>query len=187
MAKNHESGPVKKKKMAYIVCMSFFSSQRNSCYCAFCKNPRKLYIKKNIDFSHILASLLLSLVLMFVIWHDFDPRFLALFVSFLFAAEIFVHLRWRVALVCRHCGFDPALYLKNPEKTVEKVKLHLERRKVETDFLLSPKLNLSFRKIEKISPRSTRLPLLNADQNKLLNTKNQIEASKKGRLISKSV
>ncbi|GIL17779.1 MAG: hypothetical protein BroJett040_15300 [Oligoflexia bacterium] len=83
-----------------------------------------------------------SLVLMYVFWQEFDPRVLFVFVVLLAAAEIFIHFRWRLNIVCKHCGFDPVLYLKNPQLASEKVKAQLDIRKNNPASLLSPPLQL---------------------------------------------
>lgn len=53
------------------------------------------------------------------------------------AGEIVVHFRWRLALTCPHCGFDPVTYKKNPQLAALRVKEHLEFRKNSPRALLS--------------------------------------------------
>ena len=84
---------------------------------------------------------------MVLIWREFDPRALVVFVVFLAIAEVFVQIRWRMSLSCRQCGFDPVIYRKNQEVAVEKVKDHLQRRKMDPRYLLYEPLNLPVRKV----------------------------------------
>ncbi len=65
--------------------------------------------------------------------------------------EIFSNLRWRLAIVCKYCGFDPVVYLKNPEMAAEKVKNFMLDRKNSANFLLSTKQyeQIPRRKIQK--------------------------------------
>lgn len=62
-------------------------------------------------------------------------------------AEAFVKIRWRMHMTCRSCGFDPVLYVKNPQKAAGLVKEFLDRRKEDPDYLLRKPLNLPARVI----------------------------------------
>ncbi|MDG0817461.1 hypothetical protein NWE73_13850 [Bdellovibrio sp. PAP01] len=139
---------------------------KSNCYCAFCKSPRRIYRKKNISVMNIFASLMASVVLMFAIWQEFDPRAIIVFVICLAISEVFVQIRWRLAVVCRTCGFDPILYVKDPEAASAKVKLQLDLRKQDPKYLLAKPLNL---------------PAISAEKSKALATK------EKGRLVSRSI
>lgn len=85
---------------------------------------------------------------MAVLWREGDPRILVIFVVYLAVAEIFVQMRWRMSLSCPHCGFDPVTYKKNVEAAVEKVRVHLLRRKEDPRFLLAQPLHLPTRRAE---------------------------------------
>jgi len=119
--------------------MSVIFSARKSCFCAFCRSERKVYRKRNIGLSDIAASILGSGAVMFAIFQEFDPRVLLIFVAFLAIAETFVQIRWRLTIICKHCGFDPVLYIRDSEKAVIKVKLRLEQRHRDpTSWLAEP-------------------------------------------------
>lgn len=122
--------------------MGVIFSSRKSCYCAFCRSPRKVYRKRNIGLFEIAGSALGSVAFMFVVFQEFDPRALLTFVAFLAVSETFVQLRWRLTIVCKYCGFDPVLYIKDTTKAVAKVKAHLEQRKRDPATMLSTPLNL---------------------------------------------
>ena len=64
----------------------------------------------------------------------------------LFLSELLLHFRWRLALICRQCGFDPLIYQKNHNKATLKVKAFLARRKADPSFLLAPPIHLPKRK-----------------------------------------
>jgi hypothetical protein len=81
-----------------------------------------------------------------VIWGSFDPRSLVLFVLCIGMGEIFVYLRWRQRMVCRHCGFDPVLYNISPNRARDKVKIFYEARMQRPEFLLSQSPLLELRK-----------------------------------------
>ena len=121
--------------------MSFFQS-RVRCFCAFCKSERKIYRKRRSDVTNIAWSGFGALSLMFALFQEFDPRVFLFFVSFLIVAEVFVQTRWRTSIVCRHCGFDPILYVKSPNLAAQKVKFRLDERKNDPASLLSRPLNL---------------------------------------------
>ncbi|WP_413587274.1 hypothetical protein [Bdellovibrio sp. HCB274] len=120
---------------------SLFKSKHN-CYCAFCKTPRNIYRKKNIGVMNIIAAAMASIVVMFAIWQEYDPRVMIAFVVCLAISEVFVQIRWRLSVVCRTCGFDPILYVKDPAAAADKVKVQLDVRKQDPKYLLTKPLNL---------------------------------------------
>ncbi len=140
--------------------------KRHNCYCAFCKSPRRIYRKKNISFLNIIGSALAGVVFMFALWQQYDPRAIIAFVVCLAISEVFVKIRWRLSVVCRQCGFDPVLYLKDPEAAAAKVKDQLVVRQQDPKYLLSKPLNL---------------PAIPAEKAKALQSKG------KGRLVSRSI
>jgi len=117
-----------------------FFSNRQKCYCAFCKTPRVIFRKRKVNLFNFVAAIFGAAVAMYALWQQFDPRVVILFVAFLALGEAFVQVRWRLNLVCKECGFDPILYLRDPNKASEKVKNHLERRKQDPVSLLKPAL-----------------------------------------------
>ena len=122
--------------------MSVIFSSRAQCYCAFCRSPRKIYRKRNIGFLDIAASAVGSLTIMYAVFQEFDPRVLLLFVAFLAISETFVQVRWRLAIVCKYCGFDPVLYMRDTQKAAAKVKVRMDQRKNDPATLLAPPLQL---------------------------------------------
>ncbi|MGZ3768021.1 MAG: hypothetical protein ACXWRZ_02325 [Bdellovibrio sp.] len=115
---------------------------------------------------NIIGSALASVVLMFAIWQQYDPRVMIVFVICLAISEVFVKIRWRLSVVCRQCGFDPVLYIKDSELAVQKVKVQLDMRKQDPKYLLAKPLNL---------------PAISSEKVKALETKG------KGRLVSRSI
>ncbi|WP_413570198.1 hypothetical protein ACLWBD_06800 [Bdellovibrio sp. HCB117] len=140
--------------------------QHHNCYCAFCKSPRRIYRKKSISLMNVLGSALASVVVMFAIWQQFDPRVMIVFVVCLAFSEVFVKIRWRLSVVCRACGFDPVLYTKDPQAAADKVRFQLDVRKQDPKYLLAKPLNL---------------PAIPAEKAKALQEKG------KGRLVSRSI
>ena len=115
---------------------------------------------------NILAAAMASVVVMFAIWQEYDPRVMVVFVVCLAISEVFVQIRWRLSVVCRTCGFDPILYVKDPEAAAGKVKVQLDRRKEDPKYLLAKPLNL---------------PAIPKEKAKALETKG------KGKLVSRSI
>lgn len=101
-----------------------------------------MFTKKNIGLFDIFGSALGATALMYAVFQEFDPRVLLVFVAFLAVSETFVQIRWRLTIVCKYCGFDPVLYLKDTTKAVEKVKLRLDQRKNNPATLLAAPLKL---------------------------------------------
>lgn len=143
------------------------SQSKNNCFCAFCKSPRRIYRKRSISFTNVVASALASVVFMFAIWHSYDARVMIVFVVCLAISEAFVKFRWRLSVPCGQCGFDPLLYIKHPDLAAEKVKARLDVRKQDPKYLFARPLDLA------------RLP---ADRAKALQNKD-----KKGQLISRQL
>ena len=122
---------------------------KEECYCAFCRSKRRVYAKKGITLVNILAAVVTSTILMLATWQTMDLRVIPIFAIVLGLAEIFIQIRWRLGVVCPHCGFDPVLYIRSHQKAETKVKNHLEQRKKTPAILLSRHviLNLPRRKV----------------------------------------
>lgn len=101
-----------------------------------------VYKKKSVSFTNVLGALLASFVFMFILWQDFDARFLIIWVVNIAFAEVFVRLRWRMSVPCPHCAFDPLIYKKDPDQASELVKAQLARRREDPKYLLAQPLNL---------------------------------------------
>lgn len=113
-----------------------------SCYCAFCKTPMRVYHRKSASLMSLLGSFVFSIILMILIWNEFNPRFLVFFVLALVVAEMFIQFRWRSSVICRVCGFDPVIYKRNPQQASQLVKMKLDARKNSAHSLLLTPLNL---------------------------------------------
>lgn len=88
-----------------------------------------------------------ALIAMIVFFRDLDPRIFIFYILFVAIGEVFVQVRWRLSIVCPHCGFDPVLYLKQPEKAAEKVTRKLEARRNDPNKLLARKLDIPVRRV----------------------------------------
>ncbi len=121
--------------------------ERKSCFCAFCKVPRKVYRSKNLSFATILGLAGLSFVLTNTIWHNFDPRGLVILGFLLITGEIFAQIKWRQSMICQNCGFDAVLYVRDPEKAGLKIKEFLDYRATRPEYLLRPAVPMPKRKV----------------------------------------
>ena len=115
-----------------------FQSPSQKCFCAFCKHERRYYSRKHIGWTNVALSFLASVLLMFGFWQSFDPRVLVIFVASLMFSEAFVQIRWKLSMTCPYCGFDPVMYVKDPEKVCKKVKQVIDQRN-EGALILSKK------------------------------------------------
>ncbi len=122
--------------------LGLFKKRSSHCYCAFCRSPRKVYVKKSISLLNIFTSAIAAAAMTYIIWQEVDPRGLLFLLCLLVVSEIAIQIRRRISLICKHCGFDPIIYIKNPEQAAEKVKLFLEKRKEDPNYLLAKPLNL---------------------------------------------
>lgn len=91
---------------------------------------------------NVLGAMFVASLAMWVLWQAFDPRVAVLFVVALAGAEVFLRFRWRLAIVCGHCGFDPVMYKRNPTLAAAKVKAQLELRKQSPRGILARPLDL---------------------------------------------
>lgn len=117
--------------------MRLISRLRGRCFCAFCKSERKIYLKKHIDLTNVGGALLMSLAVSQAYWGTPDPRALVLFCVTLVILEVFVYMRWRSAIICNLCGFDPMTYKRSPEKAAEKVRAFYNEREEDPQFQLT--------------------------------------------------
>lgn len=108
-------------------------------YCAFCRIERRVCTKRHINWTNILLAALVSLGIMMIFWQQFDFRVEIIFVLCLAISEVFIQVRWRLNIVCPHCGFDPVLYIKDHEKAAAKVKATLDTKKSDPSLLLRAK------------------------------------------------
>jgi hypothetical protein len=126
------------------------SSKRSVCFCAFCKTPHKIYKKKGIGSLQLSISLLLTVSFMWGFWGTWNLKAIPILLISIFLSELIMHFRWRLALICRQCGFDPLIYKKNPLLAASKVKTYLDRRKTDPSFLLAPAIKLPKRMKESL-------------------------------------
>jgi hypothetical protein len=117
--------------------MWLISRLRDHRYCAFCKHQRRVYLKKHVDLTNVACALAISLVTTYAVWASADPQGLFIFSVYIVGAEIFVHTRWRVSLVCKMCGFDPVLYKRSPERASARVREFFKEQVDNPEFWLT--------------------------------------------------
>lgn len=117
--------------------MRIFSRLHTRCFCAFCKTDRRIYSKKHVNLTNVVAAILLSGAITQAYWGELDPRGLVLFCLTLVGSEIFIYLRWRNSLICNLCGFDPVIYKRSPEEASERVRAFYKQSLEDPNFLLS--------------------------------------------------
>lgn len=123
-------------------------AQRQKCFCAFCKTPKKVYKRRSLSLFEVVGLALFALLLTSVIWEHLDPRGLVILISLLTLGEFFFRIRWRNSTICSNCGFDPVVYVKNPDIAAQKVKVFLDDRKENPHFLLKPTIQLPVRRVQ---------------------------------------
>ena len=117
--------------------MKIISRLRDRRFCAFCKSPRKLYVKKHVDLTNVLGVILVALVLTYALYGGPDPRGVFMFGIMILAGEIFIYLRWRNSVVCRMCGFDPVIYKRSPARASELVRQFFDEQASNPAFWMS--------------------------------------------------
>ena len=117
--------------------MRLISRLRDHRYCAFCKTSRRVYLKKHVDLTNVVAAILLSAVVTLAYFGQVDPRGLVLFCVIAVVSELMVYLRWRMAVVCTMCGFDPVIYKRSPAQAALRVREFFEQQIDNPRFQLS--------------------------------------------------
>ncbi|MGE4133953.1 MAG: hypothetical protein AB7F86_20115 [Bdellovibrionales bacterium] len=117
--------------------MRIFSRLHTKSYCAFCRSPRRVYAKKHVDLTNVLGAAMLSAGLAVALFGEFNPRSLLFFCLVVGLSELFVYLRWRLAIVCKLCGFDPVLYKRSPDAAAKRVRAFFEEQIQNPAFHLS--------------------------------------------------
>ncbi len=125
---------------------------REKRFCAFCKNSRTYYLKRDISFFDFVGCALASLAVMALVWQDFNIKVFYFFVFSITTSEILVRLRWRMKVICDFCGFDPILYKRDSKSAAEKVSRFLELRKTDSGMLLKPYPKLAVLKRRAVDP-----------------------------------
>lgn len=87
----------------------------------------------------------MAIITSFILFQDLDLRCLVFLGLYAALGEIFVHLRWRLSVLCMECGFDPLVYLRNPELAAKKVKATLAQRDRHPENWLKPALKIPIR------------------------------------------
>lgn len=105
-------------------------------FCAFCSEPRKFVRKKHLSAVDVLMATLATGLLMLAFWQSFEPRALLILAFILGIAETFMIMRWRVAIACPYCGFDPVVYKRNPEQAATMVQHFMKTRREDPAALL---------------------------------------------------
>lgn len=124
-------------------------SERKSCYCAFCKTQRKVYVNKHLSYIEVISLVILSLILTYAIYQSLDIRGLLFVGLLLMVGEVFSQMKWRASMICRNCGFDPVVYVRSPEQAGLKIKAFLERRSESPEHLLRPPVVLPQKRVKK--------------------------------------
>jgi hypothetical protein len=78
-------------------------------------------------FSTVVLAGLFTACFSFIYWDGFQAQALAFYALLLGVIEFMVHFRWRLNVVCQHCGFDPVLYIRKPSAAADKVIAHMEK------------------------------------------------------------
>ena len=87
--------------------------------------------------TNVLASLVTAAGFSLLLYGEPDPRALMYFSVFVITAEMFVYLRWRAALTCRMCGFDPLVYQRSPATANRQVRDFFDRMGEDPQLMLS--------------------------------------------------
>ncbi len=121
-----------------------------------------VYLKRHAGAWDLLSALVMSCLMMWARWQQFNPKVLIIFIAILMLMEVMIQIRYRLNLVCQFCGFDPILYKKSPETAALMVKAHLDKVQLDPDFLLSERSQNIMRRLKR-RPRDDQKPRLELD------------------------
>lgn len=94
-------------------------------------------MNKNVTLVEVSFCILGGLLISLIFWQKFDAKIFAVIAILIGLVEFLAQIKWRLAVVCTKCGFDPILYLKDKNKTALKIKNFLAKRKADPAILLS--------------------------------------------------
>jgi len=138
-------------------------------YCLFCKSKKYVYTKKHATLINWILSSFCSIILSFIVFGDLDFKSVLFLSVFIAISEVFIHLRWRISVICHECGFDPIVYLRDPEAAAQIVKKKLQRRSNDPANYLKPPLKVPIKVISDLkSERIVSIDRLTPQQKKLL-------------------
>jgi hypothetical protein len=118
--------------------IGFFEEKYLDCYCAFCRNPRRIYRKKHLTLMDYGQALGLSVATSILIYGNVRMQSGFFFIVYLCLFEFLMLFRNQKSLPCSICGFDPRLYVQDPTKACEKVKFYLKHRGERSQDYLRP-------------------------------------------------
>lgn len=84
----------------------------------------------------------MAIILSFIVFQDLDIKALLFISLFIGLSEVFIHLRWRLSVVCMECGFDPFIYKMSPARAALKVKETIANREKNPQNYLKPALQI---------------------------------------------
>lgn len=93
-------------------------------YCPLCRVERRISMRPRPSVWHFFQLSLLSVVFTLAAWPWFSWKGLVSFLPFWTGFEIIFRLRLRASIPCSQCGFDPYLYLDNPERAKKEIDLY---------------------------------------------------------------
>lgn len=125
-------------------------SHSESRICVFCKLSHRVYLKKEVSIFDGLILMVVTGFMAFALWDGPDLRSMLIFMSLAFVMQVFLRVRYRESVKCPHCGFDPILYGQDHERAATKVKVFLEQRKDNPQYMLraQPRIKPLVRKAE---------------------------------------
>jgi len=173
-------------KISKIKDMHLFNSSHRRCYCAFCRRPRKAYVKRHLAWTDVMSCVALTALSTAVIWRGVSPKAILILVSVLIVAEMIVQLRWRMSMPCPNCGFDPLLYVRNPDLAARQVRRFYEQRRERADFLLTGQALIETQKRIR-EAQAKRKPKPRIKPSDLLPSEDTVRRERKGKGLARTV
>jgi len=80
-----------------------------------------------VSWKDALLAFTLTVLIMLFIWQGIAPEAIVIFPALLIIMEVVIQLRFRLGIICQFCGFDPSVYLKDPNQAAIRVRNHVEK------------------------------------------------------------
>lgn|GEM_PF-3486817 len=139
--------------------------------CTFCRLPIKIYNKKDLSLVETFLALVLFGFLSSLVWSQFLWKGFFFSLLGLTLMQGFVKLRWRARMSCKHCGFDPIAYMRDPEVAANRVNAFMERRRGNPAYILRAKPNIPV-KVKKVKVSASHQLLLTKEEKSKLESAN---------------
>ncbi len=105
-------------------------------FCPLCRVRRSLTFRPKVwTLRHVLQVGITAALFTCTTWPWFGWKGIVSFVPFWIIFETVFRMKMRTALICKHCGFDPFLYMVDSKRARQELEEHWKKRFIEKGLL----------------------------------------------------